>query len=234
MKDLTFRYCATQFTFWAASSGASSFATAFLLSKGLSSGFVGTLLAAAGLLSCATQSLLGILFLGIFHAMTENYLIVIMERLGGGSGHVGNALFISAITGSIVIFGIGFIRRRVRDTALLKTAAVSFLIKALLLYLARDIGTIYLVQLLQMTSYAFLAPAQVFYAKEKVRPADMVKGQSFVTAAYALGCAGGNFTGGQLLSGGAEAILTAGIAMALAGTVVIFLTVDRSDRNGDL
>lgn len=49
MKNLTLRYSWTQFIYWAASSGAASFATTYLLNKGLSSGIVGTLLAAAGL-----------------------------------------------------------------------------------------------------------------------------------------------------------------------------------------
>ena len=58
MKNLTLRYSATQFTYWAASSGAASFATAYLLSQGIPSGTVGLLLAAAGLLSCITQPIL--------------------------------------------------------------------------------------------------------------------------------------------------------------------------------
>ena len=386
MKNLTLRYSATQFTYWAASSGAASFATTYLLNKGLSSGIVGTLLAAAGLLSCLTQpflasmadkakrfvltkmllimsalccicfsvqlipqfpllltgvffmigiwssdamhpplnalsvayqqagfsinygasrgigsaataisslvlgfvitqfgttwmilfllgfrlvcmiviagypkiqketavsqdrkgscsipyffsayrwycvSLLGILFLGMYHAMTENYLIAIMTALGGNSSHVGTALFISAMVGAPVIFCFSQIRKRISDPRLLKIAAVSFLLKAVLFYFAKDITTIYLLQLLQITSYAFLAPTQVYYANAKVRSCDMVKGQAFITAAYALGCSAGNFTGGQLLTFGVRAILIAGIIMALVGTVIIFSTVNKSDE----
>lgn len=385
MKNLTLRYSLTQFTYWAASSGAASFATTYLLNKGISSGIVGTMLAAAGLLSCLTQpvlaaaadrakrflltkmllamsalccvcfaaqlipglpllltgvfyimgvwssdamvpllnalsvayhqagypinygaargigsaataisslvlgfviaqlgtawmilfllgfrlicmaviagypgiqkkahetqtvqescsiprffsayrwyclSLLGILFLGMYHAMTENYLIAIMTALGGDSSHVGTALFISAMVGAPVIFCFSQIRRHISDTRLLKIAALSFLLKSVLFYFAKDITAIYLIQLLQVTSYAFLAPTQVYYAKAKVRSCDMVKGQAFITAAYALGCSAGNFTGGQLLSLGVDAILTAGIMMALTGTVVIFASVNKRD-----
>ncbi|MDO5544856.1 MAG: MFS transporter [Eubacteriales bacterium] len=174
-------------------------------------------------------SLLGILFLGMYHAMTENYLIAILGRLGGDSSHVGKALFISSMVGAEVIFFIDKIRRFLPDTCLLKISACTFLLKAVLFYFAGSIGTIYLLQLLQMTSYAFLDPIQVYYAKAKVRQADMVKGQAFVTAAYALGCSAGNFAGGQLLPLGVDAILIAGIAMAAAGTVILFLTVNRED-----
>ena len=362
MKNLTLRYSATQFTYWAASSGAASFATAYLLSQGIPSGTVGLLLAAAGLLSRITQpilasaadrtkqfvlkkmllimsalccicfsiqltpqlpplltgifyiigvwsshamvpllnalcvayhhagysinygasrgigsaataisslvlglviahlgtpwmilcllcfriicmvvlagypkiqkahtdlqdakescsipyffstyrwycvSLLGILFLGMYHAMTENYLIAIMGALGGDSSHIGTALFISAMVGAPIMFCSNQIRKFLCDTRLLKIAAVSFLIKAVLFFFAKDITTIYFLQLLQITSYAFLVPTQVYYANEKVRSCDMVKGQAFITAAYALSCSAGNFTGGQLLGLGVDAI----------------------------
>ena len=82
-----------------------------------------------------------------------------------------------------------------------------------------------------MTSYAFLSPIQVYYANEKVAPQDMVKGQAFITASYTLGCATGNFIGGQLMQHfGISAILTSGVAMAAAGTLVLLLTVERKDR----
>ena len=59
----------------------------------------------------------------------------------------------------------------------------------------------------------------------------MVKGQAFITASYTLGCAIGNFAGGQLLEHfDVVALLVAGIAMAAAGTLVLFLTVERQDR----
>lgn len=174
-------------------------------------------------------SLIGIAFLGMFHAMTENYLIVIMKALGGNSSHVGIALFIEGMVAAPAIFFYGKMRRVFRDTSLLKIAAVSFLIKAVGFYSAGDIGTVYLLEFLQISSYALLAPAQVYYAKEKVKANDMIKGQAFMTAAYALGCSAGNFAGGQLLNWGVSAMLMGGIVMALAGAMLVFVTVTKSD-----
>lgn len=174
-------------------------------------------------------SLLGVLFLGMYHVMTENYMIAIMNALGGDSSHVGTALFISAIVAFPVIFCFSKIHSRLRDTVLLKIAALSFLLKAICFSMAGSITTIYLLQLLQITSYAFLEPTQVYYANSKVHPADMVKGQAFITAAYALGGSAGNFTGGQLLNYGVSALLPAGIGIALTGTVILFLTVNKTD-----
>jgi len=387
MKNLTLRYSITQFTYWAASSGIASFATTYLLRRGISSGVVGTLLALAGLCSCMTQpllaayadrsrgaaltklilllsllcsgcllvqmvpglpitvvavvyalgvwcsdaavpllnalsvaydnagypvnygvarafgavatavsslvlgfviarmgmigmllflvaarfasilsfagypaisraqptegrkgedctvltffsrypiyclSLLGIGFLGMFHAMTENYLIAIVTPLGGDSSNVGTALFISALAAAAAIFFFERIRCVARDTALLKMAAIAFLIKAICFYLAKNILDIYLIQLLHVVTYGNLAPVQVYYAKARVRSSDMVKGQAFITAAYSLGCSAGNFAGGQLLKSGVREMLLAGIGMALAGTLLLFATADRKEKS---
>jgi len=174
-------------------------------------------------------SILGIGFLGMFHAMTESYLIVIMERLGGDSSNVGTALFISSLSGAPVIFFSSFFRKRLKDTSLLKISALSFLLKAVLFCLAPAIGFVYGLEVLQSTSYGFLGPTQVYFAGNRVKAADMVKGQAFIAAAYSLGCSGGNFIGGQLLKFSVDTMLFSGVIMALLGTVILFFTVNKSD-----
>ncbi len=176
-------------------------------------------------------SLLGVLLLGAFHAMTENYMIKIFDRLGGGSAEVGVALFIATFVETFVLLFYEPIRKRITEGRLLKIAGISFLLKGLLFVSTGSIEGIYIVQLLQATSYSFLAPTQVFYAEKKVLPADMVKGQAFITAAYSLGCAGGNFTGGVLIEHmGVDAMLWAGVVMAAMGTAVFFLTANWKDK----
>ena len=174
-------------------------------------------------------SLLGIGLLGMFHAMTESYLIVIMERLGGDSSNVGTALFISSLSGAPVIFFFSFFHKRIKETSLLKISALTFLLKSVLFCLAPTIGFVYGLEVLQSTSYGFLGPTQVYFAGNRVRKTDMVKGQAFIAAAYSLGCSGGNFIGGQLLNFGVDTMLISGVVMALLGTVVLFLTVNKSD-----
>jgi len=175
-------------------------------------------------------SLLGVLFLGMFHAMTENYLIVIFQRLGGDSGDVGVALFIPTVAEAVVLAYFSRIRQKISDSRLLRIAGLTFLLKSLIFLLAPNIGVIYAAQLLQATSYGFLSPTQLYYADAKVHRADMVKGQAFITAAYSLGCATGNFCGGALVEHcGVVTMLSAGVAMAAVGTLVLFLTVDKTD-----
>jgi len=130
----------------------------------------------------------------------------------------------------VVIVNFDWLRTKISDSWLLKLAGLSFLLKSLLFLMARNVMAIYGIQLLQATSYSFLSPLQLYYADAKVSPADMVKGQAFITASYTLGCAIGNFTGGQLLDAfNVRVLLYAGVAMAAAGTMVFFLTVDKKD-----
>lgn len=176
-------------------------------------------------------SLLGVMLLAMFHAMTENYLIEVVSPLGGDSGTVGIALFVATAIEMVVIVNFDWLRTKISDSWLLKFAGLSFLLKSVLFLMARNVMAIYGIQLLQATSYSFLSPTQLYYADAKVGPADMVKGQAFITASYTLGCAIGNFIGGQLLSAfDIRALLYAGVAMAAAGTAVFFLTVDKKDR----
>lgn len=175
-------------------------------------------------------SLLGVMLLAMFHAMTENYLIEVVSPLGGDSGTVGIALFVATAIEMVVIVNFDWLRTKIPDTWLLKLAGISFVVKSIAFLLAKNVMTIYAIQLLQATSYSFLSPTQLYYADAKVAPGDMVKGQAFITASYTLGCAIGNFTGGQLLDAfGIRVLLYAGVAMAVAGTVVFFVTVEKKD-----
>ena len=176
-------------------------------------------------------SLLGVLLLAMFHAMTENYLIAIFQRLGGGSSNVGVALFIPTVAEAGVLVYFSAIQRKLGNSLLLRIAGITFAVKSVIFLLAPSIGVIYAAQMLQATSYAFLSPTQMYYADAKIRRADMVKGQAFITASYTLGCALGNFCGGVLVEHcGVVTMLSAGVAMAAAGTLVLFLTVDKTDR----
>ena len=174
-------------------------------------------------------SLLGIGFLAMFHCMIENYMIAIMERLGGNSSHVGTALFVACISGAPVIFLFQMFRRRCKVTSLILISAFAFLAKSVLIFFARSITAVYGIQLMQTCTYAFLCPAQVYYAGEKVQISDMVKGQAFLTAIFSLGCSAGSFLGGQLLRFGVDAMLIAGIITAAIGTTILFVTVNKRD-----
>lgn len=176
-------------------------------------------------------SLLGIMFLAMFHAMSENYLIEIVRPLGGDSGSVGIALFVATAAEMPVIVFFDKVREKITDNWLLKLSGVFFLLKAVLFMVAPSVTTIYVIQIMQTVTYCFLAPTQLFYANNKIAPEDMVKGQAFITASYTLGCAIGNFIGGQILAWfNVKVLLNMGIIMTVLGTLILFAMVDREDK----
>ncbi len=180
-------------------------------------------------------SLLGVMALAMFHAMTENYFIRIFARLGGDSGSVGVALFVATMAEFPIFIFFDRIRSRIPSHRLLKIAGFSFLLKAVLLFFAPSVTSIYLIQLLQATSYGFLSPTQLYYASERVSRADMVKGQAFITASYTLGCAAGNFAGGQLIDRwGVPALLVSGVLVAALGTAILCLTAGKRNKNSSI
>lgn len=176
-------------------------------------------------------SMVGILLMAAVYMMIDNYYIKILERLGGDSSHVGVALAIATASATPVFVFFDQIRKRISDFWILKIAGLSFLAKATLLLFAPNIPSVYAIQLLQTTSYAFYSSVQLYYAARKVTPADMVKGQAYPTAAYALGAGLGSMLGGWLMQHcGVTALLLAAVAIAAAATAILFATVNKRDK----
>ena len=174
-------------------------------------------------------SLFGILFLALFHVMTENYLIEILGRFGGDSSDVGVALAIATFIETPGMIFFPMIQKKIGSHKVMLTAGVFYCVKAVLFIFARSVMAIYAAQLLQLVTYTFISPVQMYYAKECTSEADMIKGQSVITAVYALGCALGNLTGGELITAfGVPVMLNIGLAATIAGLAVIVLTVPKA------
>lgn len=174
-------------------------------------------------------SLLGVLFLAMFHVMLENYLIQILSRLGGNSSGVGIALFIATVAEAPMLVYFAKLREKIGSYKVLILAGLSYCLKGVLFLLAGSVSMIYIAQILQVSSYTFLSPVQMYYAGECTGAADMVKGQSVITASYALGSALGNLLGGELIASfSIPVMLTAALGIAVLGTVALIFTVPKA------
>lgn len=181
-----------------------------------------------------TASLAGFALIGLVHLMTENYLIEMVKRLGGDSSHLGIALFLANVAEAPGILLFSKIHRRFGTQKILLFSAFAYLLKMILYFAAGSLGILYAVSMLQIVTYAMFCPVQVRYADECVSKGDMVKGQSLVYAAYSLGGALGNLTGGIIIdASGVRAMLSLAIVLAAAGLAVLVYTVPRA-RNTTL
>ena len=175
-------------------------------------------------------SLVSILLFAASQAMADNYMLPILERLGGGSSQAGTALSIASFSAIPVMFLFSRVRARLGDKGVLALMAFSYLAKAVVFFAASSVAVVYAAQFFQMTTYALLAPEQVFYARSRVSGADMVKGQAFITAAFTLGCALGNFAGGWLMEQfGIPSLLKAMVVFAGLGAANLLFTAGKKD-----
>lgn len=175
-------------------------------------------------------TMLGVMCLTACHAMAENFLIQIFGRMGGGSEHVGIALFLACITAAPFMLFFERIQGRIGVIILLRLTGVFYIIKALLLVWAPTITSVYLIELLQTVTYAFLQPSLYYLVLARIAHADMAKGQTLASALFSLGMAMGNSLGGIASEHlGLSPMLFIAACIACVGTLLINLTISRSD-----
>lgn len=175
-------------------------------------------------------TMLGVMCLAACHAMAENFLIQLFTRIGGGSEHVGIALFLACTTAAPFLLFFERIQRRIGVVILLRLAGFFYIAKAVLLIFASSIVSIYLIELLQTFTYVFLYPPLYYLVLQRIRPQDMAKGQTLASALYTFGTAMGNSLGGVVIdSFSLNAMLALAACIALTGTVLINTAISRKD-----
>ena len=175
-------------------------------------------------------TMLGVMCLAACHAMAENFLIQLFTRIGGGSEHVGIALFLACTTAAPFLLFFERIQRRIGVVILLRLAGFFYIAKAVLLIFASSIVSIYLIELLQTFTYVFLYPPLYYLVLQRIRPQDMAKGQTLASALYTLGTAMGNSLGGVVIdSFGLNTMLAFAACIACTGTVLINAAISRKD-----
>ncbi|MBQ7052430.1 MAG: MFS transporter [Clostridia bacterium] len=172
----------------------------------------------------------GVVCLAACHAMAENYLIQIFSRIGGGSEHVGVALFLACVTAAPFILFFERIQRRTGVVILMRLSGLFYIAKALLLIFAPSIASVYLIELLQTVTYGFLYPSLYYLVAGRIQPQDMAKGQTIASATFTLGMALGSSLGGAAIERlGLSAMLVIAACIALAGTILVNAAVSKAD-----
>ena len=175
-------------------------------------------------------TLVGVMCLAACHAMAENFLIQLFTRLGGGSEHVGIALFLACTTAAPFLLFFEKIQKKTGAVILLRLSGLFYICKAVLLIFAPTIGSIYLIELLQTCTYGFLYPCLYYFVGERIHAADTAKGQTIASSLYTLGTAFGNSLGGTAIDiFGLNAMLALAAALACAGMLLINFTISKAD-----
>lgn len=163
------------------------------------------------------------------HVTISTFMIQIIENVGGSSADMGMANSIAAIVELPAMALFPLLYKKIRNAGLLmKIPGVAFVVKTVVTLLAPSVVWVYAAMSLQFFAYAMFIPASVFYVNEVISGADQNKGQALMGMVMGISGLLGNVLGGLMLDsrGGVGFMLTVGLAVSVAGFVMLVL-VDR-------
>jgi MFS transporter, PPP family, 3-phenylpropionic acid transporter len=169
---------------------------------------------------------LALILLFFTHMLINNYMINIVEAIGGDAGSQGTATFIQALVELPPMFAFVYLLKKFRIDTLMIVAAISWAIKDILILIAPNMTVYYFAMVLQMFSYAIAVPASVYFADQYIDSEDRNQGQTIMGAAGTIGGLLASFIGGILLSVlSVRATLYVGMAVAVLGAILMVVGV---------
>lgn len=168
------------------------------------------------------------LLLMIFHNSTNNYMLQIMQQVGGGSKEMSFALSLSGLVEVPAMLSFVWVKKKASSSTLLLISALAFVAKASGYLLAGAVIGVVLTQLLQSVSFALYTSASVYYAMEQMSGADMLRGQSMISSVSTLGVVLGNVLGGFVIQQlGIRINLWFAFTCAIIGAILVFFLRER-------
>ena len=172
--------------------------------------------------------LLGVSLLATVHIFIDNFMLQIVQNLGGGSAQQGVVVAIAAMMELPAMVLYGRLSKRIGGGWVLCMAAWVWVVKDVLTALATSPAMLYAISLLQFASYAFYVPAAVEYVSDALSQQDFLAGQALVGTAFTLGSLAATFIGGWMLDLlGVRGALSGMQAFSVAGAVLLSVAVLR-------
>ncbi len=171
-------------------------------------------------------TLTGVFFLYVCHVLLGNYGYQIVLSKGGNAVSYGNVGSIAAAAELPTMFLFTFLLKKRPASFWVKISGISFFLKALGAIIVRTVPAYYAVQIFQLTGWAMIQVASVYYVRDIMREEDRVKGQAFFTSALTLATVIGSLCGGWLIDTySVRALIIAAMITGAAGALTVFLSV---------
>ena len=162
------------------------------------------------------------------HNMINDFMIRIINNLGGNETELGFANFLQAILELPVMALIAVVLKKISAERLLMISGVAFFVKILLLVFAKGMPMMYVSQSVQIFAYAVFIPAGAYYVSKTMDEQDQVKGQAFITSAITIGGVFSNLISGVILDHfGILTMLITGSAVCAVGVVIAFIAMTK-------
>ena len=167
--------------------------------------------------------LFGTIIIFIAHNTDGNFLINLVENVGGGPAVMGYLAAFTAIVEVPVMMFSDKLPKRWSRVQYIRLAFVFFVLKTLAYALAPNIPLLFASRILQAPSYALYTVLIVGYADETVPQKDSAKAQSLAFSMTTIGSVLASLIGGSMFktSGVKPTMLTATV-FALAGAVIAY------------
>jgi PPP family 3-phenylpropionic acid transporter len=172
--------------------------------------------------------LLATFFLFVNHGALNNFLLRIVENVGGGSAEFGMALGISAVVELPIMASFTHLKNRFGTPTLLRISSTFFFIKAILLVFAVSPFYIYLNQLLQAFTFGLFFPTAVTYVQEILPFSLRARSQALLISTITFGGVVASLLGGAILDYlHVKALLISGVVFSALGFFCILLLKEK-------
>lgn len=128
--------------------------------------------------------LVGILF---GYLSIDNFMYLVVENVGGDSSDLGLILGIKALFETFGMILFAKLVKKIDIVKLLSISAVGFIIKIASVTFSNSIFLIYLSQIAQTISFAFVFPGMVEYANKTMKKSESIRGQALFSMSICLG-----------------------------------------------
>ena len=165
--------------------------------------------------------LAGTILIYIGHSVDGNFLINLVENLGGGTAIMGYVTAFTAIVEVPVMIFSSKLPKRFSTVQYIRVSFVFFTLKILAYALAPNIPLFFVARLLQAPSYALYTVLVVSYTSSVVARKDSAKAQSLVYSMTTIGSVLASLLGGRMFDTmGVKGTMLASAAICAVGTVI--------------
>lgn len=173
---------------------------------------------------------------GIFfsNAMFNNFMLQIVEGVGGGSEDMGRIFSLMAFLEIPPMFFFSRVHNRFSCQTLLKFAAICFTAKVVWVFMAKSVAMIFAAQFFQLVSFGLFLPAMVIFIDEIMEKGEAVKGQALYTIVITVSTVFASLLGGFILDmGGAYTLLLISSVVTGAGTILFIAIIDKIKKRNN-
>lgn len=174
---------------------------------------------------------IGVVGLYFSNSVLNNYMMQIVDVVGGDSEDLGQILSVMAFCEIPTMVCFDWLRKRFSCQLMLKIASVCFTVKIMLCWMANSVAMIFAAQFIQMVSFALFLPAMVHFIDEIMDKGEAVKGQALFTTMVTVTTVISSIVGGAILDmSGAKMLTFIAMLATAAGAIVIIATVDKVNK----